>query len=289
MRGSVLIYVFFALSIVLSVGRNMFSKNISGFKFGTYEFFKTQAILFFSGTVILLIPFAVSAESLSLQTFWYSVIYALLLICAQWGYTAALGKGNTSVCVTLYSLGFVFPTVSGALFWNEKFSLENLFGLLAVILAVIISGKKEKSESENTNEYLIPLIAAMLSSGGLGIMQKIQQKSAYSEQREIFILSAFIIAGMISVISSFICRKSKKTHERNFTFSPFIAGLCFGCCNLLNTFLAGKLDSAFFFPVQNISVIIMSVASGLIFFHEKLCKKDGLVFLLGCAAIFLLN
>ena len=289
MNESLLIYVFFTLSIVLSVGRNMFSKNISGFKFGTYDFFKTQAMLFFSGALILLIPFIVSAEEMSLQTFCYSVIYALLLICAQWGYTAALGNGNTSVCVTLYSLGFVFPTVSGALFWGEKFSIENLFGLIAVISAVIISGKKKKSENKNTNKYLIPLIVAMLSSGGLGIMQKIQQKSIYSGQREIFILTAFVIAGIMSAISAFICRSNKRKVTEKFNISPLIAGLCFGCCNLLNTFLAGKLDSAFFFPVQNISVIIMSVVSGLIFFRERLCKKDYLVFLLGCVAIFLMN
>ena len=66
-------------------------------------------------------------------------------------------------------------------------------------------------------------------------------------------------------------------------------GLFFGCCNLLNTSLAGLLDSAIFFPTLNIGVILLSMICGVIFFKEKISKKELAVLILGGLSILLLN
>ena len=44
-----------SLTVFLSVGRNMFSKGISAFSFGTKSFFIAQGLLFLSGTAILFV------------------------------------------------------------------------------------------------------------------------------------------------------------------------------------------------------------------------------------------
>ena len=66
-------------------------------------------------------------------------------------------------------------------------------------------------------------------------------------------------------------------------------GLFFGCCNLLNTSLAGLLDSAIFFPTLNIGVILLSMICGVSFFKEKITKKEVSVLILGGVSILLLN
>ena len=66
-------------------------------------------------------------------------------------------------------------------------------------------------------------------------------------------------------------------------------GLFFGCCNLLNTILAGRLDSAIFFPSLNIGVILLTLLCSIVFYKEKIKKNDVLVLLLGSASILLLN
>ena len=66
-------------------------------------------------------------------------------------------------------------------------------------------------------------------------------------------------------------------------------GLYFGCCNLLNTALAGLLDSAIFFPTLNIGVILLSMVAGVLLFKEKVGKRELPVLLLGGASILLLN
>ena len=50
---SIIIFSVLFVSIVLSLGRNMLSKNISDFAFGTYEFFYMQTLIFGCGSYML--------------------------------------------------------------------------------------------------------------------------------------------------------------------------------------------------------------------------------------------
>ena len=159
-----------------------------------------------------------------------------------------------------------------------------------VIPTIIISGmpSSKNGQQKNINTYIIPLMSAMLSSGGLGIMQKIQQNSHYPEQKNFFVISAFALAGTISfLISLFAKREPQIKIGRKLIFGAGI-GVAFGLCNLLNTILAGQLDSAVFFPVLNIGTIFFSIVSGIIFYKEKISRNDLIAFLLGIISILLI-
>ena len=284
-------FLLLGLSVILSTGRNLFSKNLSDVQFGTKPFFLCQCALFLFGGASLALFGKISFDTIAYQTLIYAAVYALLLIFAQWFYTAALAKGNTALCSTVYSLGFILPTLSGAILWSEPFSVLDVFGLLCAISAVILSGvKPQLKEKRGKSYYFIHIVIAMLASGGLGIVQKIQQKSAYAEQKSMFLLIAFILATAISLIFSLF---AKKQGDHPFCHNKLAVasciGVCFGCCNLLNTTLAGLLDSAIFFPTLNISVIILSMICGVIFFKERIKKREIAVLLLGLISILLLN
>ena len=211
-------------------------------------------------------------------------------ICAV-VYTAALAKGNTALCSTVYSLGFILATLSGAILWAESFSFLDLLGIMCAISAVIVSGLKSQTKEKATKSYyFIPLVIAMLASGGLGIVQKLQQKSAHAEQKSIFLLIAFTLAAVISLIFSLLAKKQgDPPFRRGKLAAASCIGVCFGCCNLLNTTLAGLLDSAIFFPSLNIGVILLSMICGVIFFKERILKKEITVLILGGVSILLLN
>ena len=284
-------FLLLGLSVVLSTGRNLFSKKLSNIHFGTSPFFLCQSVLFLCGGIALVLFGKISFDSIAPITFAYAIIYGLLLILAQWFYTAALAKGNTALCSTVYSLGFILPALSGAILWTEAFSPLDLLGILCAVSAVIISGRKPKAKVNTAKSYyFIPLVIAMLASGGLGIVQKLQQKSAYAEQKSIFLLIAFTLAAVISFIFSLFAKKQDGTpFRRSKLMVASCIGLFFGCCNLLNTTLAGLLDSAIFFPTLNIGVILLSMICGVSFFKEKITKKEVSVLILGGVSILLLN
>ena len=284
-------FLLLGLSVVLSTGRNLFSKNLSDIRFGTKPFFLCQCALFLCGSAALVLFGKISFGVVAYQTLIYAAVYAILLIFAQWFYTAALAKGNTALCSTVYSLGFIFPTLSGAILWAESFSFLDLLGIMCAISAVIVSGLKSQAKEKVTKSYyFIPLAIAMLASGGLGIVQKLQQTSDYAEQKSVFLLIAFLLAAGISLLFALFIKKATANfiHPRNLAVASCI-GLFFGCCNLLNTSLAGLLPSAIFFPTLNIGVILLSMICGVIFFKEKISKKELVVLTSGGLSILLLN
>lgn len=301
--------IMLVFSISLSAGRNILSKGMSRYKFASAEFFLLQGIMFSVGACLLL-PLSIS-EGLfktSAQTVLYSLIYAALLVSAQWNYTVALRRGKTGICATVYSLGFIFPTLSGVIFWNETLNAFNVIGIFTVALAVVASGVGKTEKSGSQGGGIINLVLAMLSSGGLGIMQKIQQKSAYPNEKGSFVFIAFLAVSVLSLsiylITEIKNRRTLKESEASLTetegkpdtdkgkmkniIGAAGAGLCFGGANFLNTALAGAMDSALFFPLQNISSILLSLALGIIVFNEKIRKKDIITVSLGVISVILL-
>ncbi len=282
--------VLLILSVVLGTVRNLLSKNISEMSFGSKSFFSSQASIFLAGSIALILLSGNFFGNVSVLTFCYALIYGMLLLLAQWCYTSALKNGKISVCSTVYSLGFIFPTISGCLLWNEQISVFDIIGILTVIPAIIISGmKKSENKQSAGNNYIIPIIIAMMSSGGLGIMQKVQQNSSYPEQRTAFVVLAFLFAGIVSFLCSlFVKSDSEKILNKKILPAAGV-GIAFGCCNLLNTTLAGLLDSAVLFPVLNIGTILFSLITGIIFFKERLKNKDIVVLILGIISIILIS
>ena len=276
-------------SIILSTGRNLLSKRISVIPFGTGSFFFHQFLLFSFGGLSVLLFGNISWSDISFQTYLYAIIYAFALICAQWFYTAAFATGNTALCSTVYSMGFIFPTLSGAIFWNEPFSPFDLIGIILATVTIALSKSSPKKEKDRSKQYFIPLIVAMLASGALGIIQKLQQRSPYAEERGSFLLIAFAIAACVSLTVSAVKRGSRSPlPKHSFAFASVI-GLFFGCCNLLNTVLAGMLDTAIFFPTLNIGIIFLTMLSGSLIYKEKLSVRELILLFSGSLSIALLN
>lgn len=276
-------------SIGCATTRNLLSKWVSGVGFGTKAFFRMQGILFLAGGAVVAAFGGCGAASR--QTLWLSLAYGVLLLVAQWGYTAALKTGKIAVCSTVYSLGFVFPTLSGSLFWNEPLSAFDGLGILAVIPAVLLSGRRKGQSAErkmDNRTIFVPLLLAMAASGGLGILQKLQQKTAFAAESASFVAGAFLFAGAVSLVCSLAGKPNENAVPRKTALAAGGIGVAFGCSNLCNTLLAGMLDSALLFPVLNIGGVLFSILVGWLFFKERLTKRDRAVLLLGLLAVLLI-
>lgn len=284
---SLLAAVLITASVVLGMGRSVLSKTLSGIPQKSRAFYILQGIIFLSGAVVLCC-YPETFKSLSLTTVWLSLIYGVMLITAQWNFTSALATGNTGICVTVYSMGFILPTLSGMIFLGEQVSFLRIIGIALAVFTVLLSCKSNSKESVSKT-YIMPLIIAMLASGGLGIMQKIQQTTKFSHEKTVFILLAFGFAGFASFIKSLICKSKHSKMLKGHIISAVGVGICFCACNLINTALAGMLDTAVLFTVLNIGCILFAVVCGMVFFREKLTAKTVTVVILGISSVLFIN
>ena len=280
-----------ALSAFLASNKNILTKSFAPFTFKRREFFGIQALVFGAGSIALLTVNLFSFKGISLFTFLFAFVYGALLVCAQWFYTIALSNGKTAICATIYSFGFLIPTLSGAIFWEEQITLFGFFGILLAIPVLVISGinKKTNNKEKSSSSYFLPLILALICSGGLGIVQKIQQGSGYADQTNSFILIAFVFCFFVSLLLFLFLKKGDTQIRGKAIASASIVGVFFATCNLLNTYLAGRLESYEFFPAINIGSILFSLILGFIVYKEKPTKKDLLVLVLSAASIILVN
>ena len=272
------------LSVSLSSGRNIISKRISSAAGNLSRFFLSQSILFASAALLLFLLSAIPLRGISSSTLIYAAIYGLLLILSQWFFTLALRNGNTSVCSVIYSFGFILPTLSGALFWKEPLFITHVIGILIAIAVILLSAKKGHRERQIGRSFIPFILIAMLGSGGLGIMQKVQQNSSVAGEKGAFLTVAFTLAFLGSLFACLLCHETVKPMRTEYFFSV-LAGSCFGGANFCNTVLAGKMKSAVFFPVQNISTILLSTLLGIILFHERLTLRHVSIILLAILGV----
>lgn len=282
------IILFLILSVTLSAGRNITSKKTAISLQKKSDFYFSQTVLFGSASALLLLFVLASHIKISLITFAFSIIYSALLILSQWMFTKALKNGNVAVCSVLYSLGFILPTLSGALFWGESFTIRNAIGVVLAIIVILFSAKKDNSVKQGKKTYIPYIITAMLSSGGLGIMQKVQSTLGLPDEKGIFLFTAFIIAFLASIAAYLACKEKEKPKIRASVPSA-LTGLCFGGANLFNTILAGKMSSAVFFPLQNISTIMITTLIGILLFKEKITFKTATILFLATVIIVLFS
>lgn len=275
---------FLLASVVLSAGRNICSKKTAVDFANKSQFFFSQSALFFSAALLLMV-FNLSAFcDVSVLTLIFGLIYGVLLVLSQWMFTLSLKNGNTSVCTVIYSLGFILPTVSGDCIWNEDFTFLNFIGLALALAVILFTIKKDEKQSKDKKSFVPFILVAMLSSGGLGIMQKVQQLSAVADQKAGFLIIAFLFAFLCSFIAFLFSKDAIKFNVKTVVL-PSLTGMCFGGANLLNTVLAGRMKSAVFFPVQNIGTIILSALLGIIFFKEKITLKTVIIIALGISVV----
>lgn len=268
------------LSVLLSAGRNAISKKTATVSRGGREFFLSQTLLFLSAALLLGVG-CVRTLRVSGLTVVLGVIYGVLLVLAQWMLTVALRSGNTSLCSVVYSFGFLLPTLSGALFWQETFTVRDGVGLALAVCVILLSAKREKGSGSPMPHILV----AMLASGGLGIMQKVQQSSPEPEEKGVFLLIAFLVATLASLVALLTCKKAPTEQQKTDWISPVLTGLCFGGANLCNTVLAGAVKSAVVFPTQNIGTVLLSTLFGMALFGERFTKKTAAVLLLATATV----
>lgn len=280
--------LFLFTSVTLSACRNITSKKMTAQYNKKSDFYLSQAVVFGVGSILLILVVLAAPVKASPITCLYGVIYGVLLILSQWMLTIALKTGNTSVCSVLYSLGFILPTVSGTIFWDESFTLLNGIGIVLAVLLILFSAQKNTVEKETTKTYIPYIVIAMFSAGGLGIMQKVQGKSDVADEKSVFLLIGFVLAFSISLTAYLLCGEKGQIQRKTVTFSG-VVGFCFGGTNLFNTILAGKMNSAVFFPLQNISTVLLTTLFGMLLVKEKMTLKTAVILLWGISIIIVFS
>ena len=205
-------YLFLIVSMLSSVTRSLLSKRLSPHVSSSAGFGAVNTMLFGAAFITSLVFSAAQGNiSVSGLTLVLGLLYAAFTVLAQLSYMRALSEGRVSSVSFLYSCGFLIPTAAGILIWHEGITFVGALGKAMLVPAFRLCGatdnasRKEKAEimrgkvaisgsgrgSRSGRVWIYWAVTAMVSSGFVGLIQKIHRTSPASNE-----VSGFIVISM---------------------------------------------------------------------------------------------
>lgn len=228
---------------------------------------------------------------MNVSVIYYSVMFGVLGASFQVFYALSLKAGPFSATCILINLSMVIPVVFSLIFYNEKATVLKVLGILLCLLALFLN---IKSDGKRVNfKWFIYVTLAFLSTGGIGIVQKVFAKSEVAADLEQFIFFGYLIAFSLTCVIFFTQlrmgrERSFKLSKRNLILILLIAA-SLGAYQFFNTFANSFIDAIILGPSVSGLATVLQMLSGRIIFKEKFTGRQISSICVGIVAILLIS
>lgn len=285
-----------AANLTSQITKNSFVKKYASaadkYLFIAFGGIVSVAVLFLFGGIKTLSPF----------TFLTACGFGALTLIQSCFMLRAYDSGSFAYTSVIVSLSTIIPAFSGAIFWNETLYPAQIAGIVLLVLCFALCVGKDKEKKQMSVKWLACVFLAFLSTGFIGVMQKVHQSSAYADELNGFLIISFLISALAAGICAVIALKRKNTEQNDNTdgeekpakgvgyFLPIVlSGVGVALNNVINLYLSGKVDSAVFFPVVNGGGLILVTLCAVVLYREKLSVKQWAGIIVGIISVVLLS
>lgn len=285
-----MIYTLLIISIFMSVLKNILSKYGDAEFEGVPALFKLNSIIALVTAVMALMMGGRFIGSLNTDSIILCVVNAITAILAQVFFIRSVAAGSVTVSSLFYACGFIIPTIWGAVYYHEEITALQIVGLLVLCVSLWLGTQKEESGKKDFSvKWLVLTLLAMFFSGILGVIQKIFSMSEQSHMMNDFLVTAFSIMFLLTLVVYVVTNKGVRKSSPKFYTLAVLMGIATGLINMLNIFLAGKLPSIIVFPATNGGIIVATALASAFVFREKLSSRQKLSIILGVISIIVIG
>jgi len=281
--------IYLVLSILISSLLFVIFKLFDVFKINTL-----QAIVI-NYVIALSFGLATSTSSLSVVEIpkqpWFLGAFCLgflfISVFNVMGITAQ--KNGLTVASVAGKMSVVIPVVFGIFIYNESVSFFQIAGILMALIAVYLSSAKSDTAPVKFKNLIFPLLL-FVGSGFIDAgLKYVESKSVSDEAVPMFLATIF---GCAFVLGFFVVVTQMINGKFHFHFKNILGGIALGIPNyysmefLIKALQTGGMESSTLFTINNVSIVIFTTVFALVFFKEKLIKKNWIG--LGLAVISIL-
>lgn len=227
----------------------------------------------------------------------YSVGFGLSYAICQFGNINALRTGPVALTTLMLNLSLIVTVIWGFIFWDAKFSLLAVVGLVLVAISfwLCLSAKKESdkgAEKKVSLKWFLYAALAFAGNAGCTIIQKTQQMKFNGQHGKIMMVFAILFSVVFSLI---VYLKSDKSDSKAIVKSsavalPIGAGLFNVFLNLFVIFLAtSPISPSIIYPVIAVGALSVSSIFTFAVFKEKLHWWQWIGIAVGAVAVVLLS
>ena len=208
----------------------------------------------------------------------------------------ALEIGPLSYTTVICSCAMLIPALSGRIFWAEPISLSQIFGVAFMLVSFFCSVDRKNDRAGASFRWLFFCLGTFAFSGAVGVMQKVHQSSPHQSELSSFLVIAFAVSTIFSLVMSLALHKKKKqpltvlhaNKRGRFWIVSIVCGIGIALTNQINMYLAGAMPSILFVPIFKGVVMLLSILSGVVLFRERLSAKQWTGLAVGVVATLLL-
>lgn len=254
--------------------------------------------IYFCIVVLIFLVVNRDVEPISPITFILALVFGVLFILTILLYMKAMEYGPLSYSTLIFSLGLLVPVLYGALFWQERISIPQIFGLLLLLLTLLIGSRPvsriDDPKSRINLRWVIMVILALVGNGVLMTTSKSQQMLMPGREIEEFLILSFGTSAALSLIL-FLIRHfrhgEKVSHLRKWPFLILvvIASVTTAAGNLIALYLSGRMPAIIQYPSVSGGMVLLSTIMAVLLYKERLTRNKTLGLLTGLAALVLLS
>lgn len=248
-----------------------------------------------SMSLILICTIVIHVDTPSMYTVFLGLVFGIFTTLDNVFKMRALECGPMSYTSFITYSSMIIPAFSGWAIFGEKISVIKFIGVFLMLVAIYLSVCGQNNSGKKTNfRWLIFALISMLSSGMIGVLQKIHQNSYHRNELMYFLLVSFAFASALSFIMFVIDKRRSHASASIISAGKKVTLICASCgcfiafSNVTNFYLSGVMNSIFFFPVVNGGVLILVMLVSFLFLHEKLSIIHRIGLTVGIVSIALL-
>ena len=202
-------------------------------------------------------------------------------------------KIGVSVATVSTKVSLIVPVIFAIYLYDDSLNTLKVIGIALALVSVGLTFYKPESRGSISKELIVLPLVLFLGTGLLDTLLKYTQERVISpEDFNMFSLILFSVAGLIGFI---VASVNIVVYKTEFRMKSVVAGVLLGLPNygsiyfLLQTFEYSGMDSSVIFPVNNISIVVVSVLAAVFFFKEKVSTANGLGILLALFSIAIIS
>lgn len=209
-------------------------------------------------------------------------------------YQMSIKQNGASLSGMFAKLGILIPMLVSIFVWQEYPSYVQSIGIFIALGAIVVANSSGTSRGHELHSNVkhgskILLLMLLFVTGGIGdFLNKVFQMTTDLSYKPIFLLCVFLTALILSIGMNGL-RKEPALKRR----ASWIVGILVGIPNLFASyFLIDALESlpaSIVFPVFSAGTILMITVLSVLFYKEKLLKKDMTAILLTAVSLVFMN
>ena len=233
------------------------------------------------------LPMVLWALSVSVFTFVFQTFYASAMAC-----------GPVSLTVLIATFSQFIPITASVIMYGEKIYLTQLFGIVFLLLSMFLN-LKSNGESKKTAsvKWLILALGAMIANGVATLFQKIYGKTnvGIAGADTTFLCMIYLFAALFAFLLYTLRRHTGKHEAISFKIGRSVLLYVLAIAVILAVYqkcymyALVEIDTAVMLPTHNGLQSLIMTFIGVLFFKDKLSKRQWLGILCGILCVVLMN